>query len=78
MKQSTKRLVASVAVVAALGAACGDDDGNDNASGATTTTEQSTSSTMAADAGIDSPASELRARRLPDRVRRLHRQRQRR
>jgi len=61
MKQSTKRLVASVAVVAALGAACGDDDGNDNASGDTTTTEQSTSSTMAADAGVDSAASELRA-----------------
>ena len=61
MKQSTKRLVASVAVVAALGAACGDDDGNDNASGDTTTTEQSTSSTMATDTGVDSAASELRA-----------------
>jgi hypothetical protein len=61
MKQSTKRLFASAAVVAALGAACGNDDGDDSASRDTTTTEQSTSSTMAADTGVDSAASELRA-----------------
>jgi len=61
MKQSTRRLFASAAVVAALGAACGNDDGDDAASRDTATTEQSTSSTMTAAAGVDSPASELRA-----------------
>jgi hypothetical protein len=63
MKQSTKKLFASAALVAALGAACGNDNGNDDASGNgnTTTTEQSSSSTMAADTGVTSPASTLRA-----------------
>ena len=62
MKQTTKRLFATAAVVAALGTACGNDDGDASASGDTTTTEMPSSTTMAtADAGVDGPASELRA-----------------